>query len=431
MAGNLGLPNEPRRDVEHKVVFLSFDQPLHMDFGAGIGPRRVLLFARVTDMSEREQRRPSGRLRVLALATFPVEAAASRFRIAQFIAPLKAEGIDVTFLPFLTAGDFATLYDRKRMLRTALRLLAALGRRILQLPRILRARVLLIQREAMLFGPPWIEWLAARVARIPIVLDLDDATWIAMTSPVYGRFATLVKFPAKANWLIRHAHTVICGNETIAARVRADDVQAVVLPSIVDANVFTPAPARASGENDLPVVGWIGTHGTWGYLQEILPVLEKVAESVPFRLRIVGSGQQSLTLRGIEVELRSWQLEREVEDFQSLDVGLYPMPDDEWAQGKSGLKAIQYLACGVPYVASPVGVVREIGEAGLTHLTAATPEEWRIALERLLRDGQERRRMGAAGRRYMLEHYVVKDFARAIGEALRAAAAPAPLEAHA
>ncbi|HEX7676511.1 MAG TPA: glycosyltransferase [Thermoanaerobaculia bacterium] len=372
----------------------------------------------MTEAADSSIRRPV-RVKTVALATFPIEAAATRFRVAQFIPALAEAGVDVTLLPFLTAGDFEGLYDRKRMVRTAFRLFLALFRRILQLPRIFAADVLFIQREAMLFGPPVIEWLAARVARIPIVLDLDDATWFPMTSPVYGRFATLVKFPAKTNWLTRQARAVICGNETIAARVRAGGARAVVLPTIVDPAMFTPLTERRSRERELPVVGWIGTHGTWGYLQSILPALEKVAESVPFRLRIVGSGQQALTLRGIEVEMLSWRMEREVQDFQSLDVGLYPLPDNEWAQGKSGLKAVQYLACGVPYVASPVGVVREIGKEGVTHLQASTPEEWRAALERLLRDGDERRRMGAAGRHYMLEHYAIRDFAQSIAEVLR------------
>ncbi len=398
------------------------------DSGDGIGLSWSLLFASVTEAADSSKGRRPVRIQAVALATFPVEAAATRFRVAQFIPALAEADIEVMLLPFLTAADFEGLYNRKRMVLTAFRLLRALFRRLGELPRIFAADVLFIQREAMLFGPPLIEWLAARVARVPIVLDLDDATWIPMTSPVYGRFATLVKFPAKTNWLTRHAQAVICGNETIAARVRADGVRVVVLPTIVDPAVFSPLPESQSREGELPLVGWIGTHGTWSYLQSILPALEQVAESVPFRLRIVGSGQQTLTLRGIEVEMLPWRLEREVKDFQSLDVGLYPLPDDEWAQGKSGLKAVQYLACGVPYVASPVGVVREIGQEGVTHLSASTPEEWRLAIERLLRDGDARRRMGAAGRLYMLEHYAIPDFARSIGEVLRDTALQARAE---
>jgi glycosyltransferase involved in cell wall biosynthesis len=381
----------------------------------------------VTEAADSSIGRRPVKVKAVALATFPVEAAATRFRVAQFIPALAEAGVEVTLLPFLTASDFEGLYDRKRMVRTAFRLLLALLRRILQMPRILAADVLFVQREAMLVGPPLIEWLAMRLARVPLVLDLDDATWMPMSSPVYGRWSGLLKFPSKANWLIRNARTVLCGNETIAAHVRAIGVDAVVLPTIVDAAVFAPA-ATAGPEEALPVVGWIGTHGTWRYVESILPALETVARAVPFRLRIVGSGQRALSLRGIDIDLLPWRIDREVQDFQSLDVGLYPLPDDEWAGAKSGLKAIQYLACGIPYVASPVGVVKEIGEPGITHFEAVTPAEWSGALARLLRGREERRRMGAAGRRHMLDHYSVRDFAMRIGNVLRDAAVPAAAE---
>lgn len=361
-------------------------------------------------------------VQVIALATFPIEGAATRLRIAQYVSPLADAGIDVTLLPFLTAADFQGLYDRKRVVRTAFRLVLATLRRLIQLPRILGADVLFVQREAMLLGPPWIEWLAAALARIPLVLDLDDATWLAMESPVYGRLAAVLKSGGKTDWLIRHARVVICGNETIAAYVRGAGAEAVVIPTMVDTAVFSPA-ARAPGGDSQPLVGWIGTHGTWSYLEAILPMLETVAQSVPFRLRIVGSGRESLSLQGVEIELLAWRLEREVDDFRSLDVGLYPLPTGPWPEAKSGLKAFQYLACGVPYVASPVGVVRDIGEPGVTHFLARTPDEWRTMLERLLRDRNARERMGAAGRRYMLEHHSTGDLAPRLAAVLRDAAA--------
>lgn len=403
-------------DVEHKIVLIYHYLPF---LGVGIVAQGVLLFARVNQAADPSVRRSNGPVRVVALATFPVEAAATRFRIAQFIEPLASANIAVTLLPFLTAADFEGLYDRKRAPLTALRLFLAFFRRLTQLPRILTAEVLFVQREAMLFGPPLIEWLATSVARIPMVLDLDDATWIPMVSPVYGRMATMLKWPSKAEWLIRRACIVICGNDTIAEHVLAAGRRTVVMPTIVDSRLFEPR--KTTGENDRPIVGWIGSHGTWSYLAAILPALERVAESTPFRLRIIGSGQTKLSLRGIEVELLPWRMETEVADVQSFDIGLYPLPDDTWASAKSGLKAIQYLACGVPYVASPVGVVRQIGKAGVTHLHAISSEEWGMMLERLLRDREARGAMGVAGRRYMIEHYATADFAAKIAEVLHEA----------
>jgi glycosyltransferase involved in cell wall biosynthesis len=364
-----------------------------------------------------------GTLKAVAVATFPIEAAATRFRVAQFMPALADANIEVTLLPFLTATDFEGLYDRQNMFRTAFRILVAVCRRLGQLPLMFGADVLFVQREAMLIGPPIVEWVATRLAGIPLVLDLDDATWMPLSSPLYGRWSRLLKFPTKTDWLIGQARTVVCGNETIAAHVRGAGVCAVVIPSIVPSAVFTPPPRLT--EDTVPVVGWIGTHTTWKFMEPILPALENLAQTVRFRLRIVGSGLHSLTLRGIDVEVLPWRIDREVQDFQRLDVGLYPLPDDDWSRAKSGLKAIQYLACGVPYVASPVGVVKQIGEAGITHLEATAPDEWCRALERLLRDRDFRRQMGAAGRRHMLDNYNLNQCAERLGAVLWDATAPA------
>jgi len=354
----------------------------------------------------------------VALSTFPPGAAATRFRVFQYVSRVADAGIHVRLLPFLSEAALRHLYDRRKIAETSLRIVSAMLRRLLQLPRILRADVLLVQREAMLFGPPWVEWLATRVAKVPMVLDLDDATWIPVTSPIYGRLATVLKWPSKTGRLIRWAHTVICGNEMIAEHVRSFGVRAEVMPTIVDTSVFRP---RTGGAHEIPVVGWIGTHTTWTFVEPLLPILEEIGRSIPFRLRIVGSGRASLTLPGIEVDLLPWSLDREVHDFQTIDIGLYPLANNQWTVGKSGLKIIQYFASGVASIASPVGIVREIGTAGVTHLEASTPDAWRESLERLLRDATARHAMAVAGRAYAVEHYSVAEFASRIAGVLHGA----------
>jgi glycosyltransferase involved in cell wall biosynthesis len=125
------------------------------------------------------------------------------------------------------------------------------------------------------------------------------------------------------------------------------------------------------------------------------------------------------------VESLEWNLAREIEDFQSFDIGLYPINAalyaDKWAAGKSGFKAIQYMAVGIPYVATPVGASAEIGEVGVTHFAAATHDEWQARLELLLADSQRRRLMGEAGRRHALQHYTVPQQADKLAAALHEA----------
>lgn len=358
-------------------------------------------------------------LRVLALASYPLEAASSRYRILQFVDPLAERGIDVTFSPFLDSGLFAALYSPRKLVprlplmawRTLARLAGAF--------RAARADVVFVQREAMLAGPPVVEWIAARLLRRPLVLDLDDATYIAYRSPVYGGLAPWLKRPSKTDTLIRWARTVVCGNPNIAAHARSLGADAAIVPTVVDLRVFKPLEALP---REVPVIGWIGTHGTFPFLERLLPLFERLAREQRFRLTIVGSGRDDVRVPGIDVDCRPWRLDREVEDFRALDVGVYPVDDGAWSAGKSGFKAVQYMACGVPFVMSPVGVCAAMGVAGETHFLAASDDEWLDALRRLLANAELRRRMGRAGRAYAEAHYSLPAQADALAEILRKAA---------
>jgi glycosyltransferase involved in cell wall biosynthesis len=363
-------------------------------------------------------------MRVLGLASYPVEAAATRYRLQQFVGPLAERGIEMEVRPFLDSRLFSMLYRRGELPRTALGLARSALRRLTDVAAARRADVLFVQREAMIFGPPVIERLAMRLGGCPMVLDLDDATYVAYTSPTYGRLAGALKCFGKTDELIKRARVVTCGNRTIAEYVEARGTRAAIIPTVVDTDLFRPAPRTAQDRRELtPVLGWVGTHSTFPYLESIFPVLERLARAHRFRLKVVGAGREFEGPAGVEVENLPWSLPREVADFQSFDIGLYPVVPSEWATGKSGFKAIQYMAVGVPFVATPIGASAEVGEEGVTHFGAETADEWAEALGRLLADEQLRRRMGEAGRRHALEHYGVPAQADKLARALREAAA--------
>jgi glycosyltransferase involved in cell wall biosynthesis len=361
-------------------------------------------------------------MEVLALASYPLQAAATRYRLQQFVGPLAQRGIRLTIRPFLDPNLFASLYKRNALPSTAAGLLGAGIRRFEDVFTARKADVLLVQREAMIFGPPVIEWLSTRIAGCPMVLDLDDATYVPYTSPTYGKFGKALKWFSKTDDLIRWASVVTCGNTAIAEYAESKGAQTRIIPTVVDTNVFTPVPRLADG----PVVlGWIGTHSTFPYLREIFPVLQDLAKTHRFRIKIVGAGTSAVSIPGVEVENLEWKLEREVKDFQSFDVGLYPIDPslyaEKWAAGKSGFKAIQYMAVGIPFVAAPVGAMADIGEAGITHLQARTSDEWLRALEILLSDPQRRKDMGDSGRKHVLDHYALSEQADKLANALHEA----------
>jgi glycosyltransferase involved in cell wall biosynthesis len=353
-------------------------------------------------------------VRVLALPALPELAAATRYRVLQYV-PLLAElGIRADVSPFLTNRAFAGLYDRAHAVRTALGLLAGAGRRLMDAARLGSYDLVWVQTQAALIGPPVLEWLAHR--RCALVLDLDDPTYIERRSSVFGAFASMVKGRGKADRIIRSCDHAVCGNPTVAAYISGKGVPTTVLPTLVDTHRFTPRTARAPGEI---VLGWMGTHSTFEYLLPLLPVFRRLAATHRFRLRVIGSGRTDLRVDGVTIEMLPWTMDREVADLQSCDVAVYPLATDEWAQGKSGFKAIQYLSCGIPYVATPVGIVASIGRPGVTHLEARSEEEWFDGLSRLITDAALRDAMGREGRRYAVEQYSTREAAATLAGVFR------------
>jgi glycosyltransferase involved in cell wall biosynthesis len=362
-------------------------------------------------------------MKVLALASYPIEAASTRYRVAQFIEPLAEQGITLTILPFLDSRLLASLYKRSEWSRTAFGLIRAALRRMAAVWRAREADVLFVQREAMMFGPPLVEWLAMRIGRCPMVLDLDDATYVSYLSPTYGRWGSALKWFSKTNDLIRWAKIVTCGNRAIAEYVTARGQPATIIPTVVDTERFRPRIESSGDTNEeaVPVIGWVGTHSTYQYLASIFPALQRLAKSHRFCLKVIGAGREEIAIPGVEVENLAWNLGREIADFQSFDIGLYPIVEDEWSIGKSGFKSVQYMAVGVPFVTTPVGACAEIGTPNVTHLFATSEEEWFLALSQLLSDKSLRQQMGAAGRQHAVAHYTVAAQAAKLVEVFRAA----------
>ncbi|MFP5372192.1 MAG: glycosyltransferase family 4 protein [Actinomycetes bacterium] len=334
--------------------------------------------------------------------------------------PLAARGIDLDVVTFLDDGTFHTLYDGSAWPSTVRGVVRGVGRLAVVPWRARSAEVLLVQREAALLGPPVVELAARRIGRASLVLDLDDATYVRQASPVYGALATVLRWPGKTDALIRRAALVTCGSPAVADHARSLGARTAMMPTVVDTDRFRPRPA--GDENPVPVVGWVGSHSTFPWLEALLPTLAEVARRRPFALRVVGSGRASFVVDGLHVESVPWCLEREVEDFQRLDIGLYPMADTQWTSGKSALKSIQYMAVGIPFVVSPVGAAAVVGEAGVTHLEARSPGEWRSRLEGLLADPGLRARMGAAGRDHVVRRYNLPDAADRLAAAIGAVA---------
>lgn len=362
----------------------------------------------------------TNRVKVLALASYPNEAAATRYRLAQLVGPLADHGIDLRIQTFLDAATFDSFYRRSAWPRTASGLVRSTIRAMTHLTRAPRVDVLLVQREAAPLGPPVIEHLLMRRTRCAMVLDLDDPTYLQAGCSAYGSIGRLRSWTGKTDTLIRRATTVTCGNQTIADYVVAAGSRAVVIPTVVDTSLFRPSKPRPPDR--VPVLGWVGSHSTFPYLESLFPVLVDLARTRNFRLKVVGSGRSTVNIPGVEVEVSDWKLEREVEDFQSIDIGLYPLVPSHWAEAKSGLKSIQFMAVGVPFVVTPLGAAGTLGVDGSTNFSASTPREWSATLSMLIDDRQLGKKMGEAGRQHVLANYTVPQAGNIMAEVIRGTA---------
>jgi glycosyltransferase involved in cell wall biosynthesis len=360
----------------------------------------------------------SSNLKVLGLVPYPLDQVPSqRYRIEQLLPALRAEGITVDVAPFMTAAEYAALYDGGLPAKAS----AALGgvqRRIRLLRAAGRYDVALLHREAALFGPAVFEPLFA--ARLPMVYDFDDAIWLRSPNPA-SRHAALLKFPGKTRTIVARSAAVLAGNGYLTAWAKQHNPNTHLVPTTVDID-GAYAVARRHEAVAVPVVGWTGSPSTFRYFAELRPLLAELAARRSFRIRVIGApaGQHWPEL---DVEWLPWTSASEVTDCIAMDIGVMPQPNDEWAKGKCGFKALQYMALGIPTVAGHSGVLPEIIADGSNGYLARSRDEWSQRLLALLDDWTLRARMGEAGRITVRERYSTRVHAPRVADILKAVAA--------
>ena len=343
------------------------------------------------------------RTRILALSPFPEEGAGYRFRLAQYIPSLAAAGFDVVAKPFYTTEFFRFVYRPGHYMRKAANVTHLAWRRLRSLASLSDYGLIFIYREAFPIGPPLIELALSRRDRPAVVYDFDDAIFLPNVSEA-NRLVASLKYPRKVPTIIRHSDHVIVGNDYLASYSRGFNGAVTIIPTCVDTSRFVPRASCGASNSRDPVVGWIGSPTTTPYLLQMRDVLQRLSQRSRFELRVSGAGHD-VAFPGVLVQNVPWTLDSEVELFNTCDVGVYPLSDDEWSKGKCGFKAIQFMACGVPVVAAAVGVNRDIIKDGVNGFLASTSEEWIEKIGRLLSEPDLRARFAAAGRRTIEERY--------------------------
>jgi glycosyltransferase involved in cell wall biosynthesis len=272
--------------------------------------------------------------------------------------------------------------------------------------------LLFVQRKMY---PPAFASRLSRPGR-PLVFDMDDALDIPPPGRDLGP-RSVDRYRRNFEATTNAADLVLVGSRGLASRVPHDRVE--LLPTAIDTERFAP---QRVGPPEGPTLGWVGHSGNLTYLESLAEPLRELARRHE-GLRLVVVADREPNLPGIEVEFRRWSLDREVECFSGIGVGLMPLSDTPWARGKCAFKAIQYMALGIPAVASPVGANRELIRSGENGFLAAQAAEWVHAVDALLTSPRLSRRLGDAGRRTVVESYSAEVVSRRLVELLRAVSA--------
>ena len=337
---------------------------------------------------------------VCALVPYPVDTAPSqRYRIEQWAPDLESEGISVDLLPFADDQLMQLLHKPGNRTTKALANIRRCVRRIADVVAVRRYDAVYIHRTVCIAGPALLERLIP-LFRKPVIFDFDDAIFKLHTTEANRRFGWL-KFPGKTASICRVSSHVVVGNNWLAEYARQFNSRVTIVPSSIDTEHYRPV--RKNVSNTRLILGWTGSSTSQTHLELFAPLLRELCTRRNVEVRVISDRQP--VLPGIDYVWQPWSSKTEAEDLAHFDIGVMPMPDDEWARGKCAFKALQYMAMGIPAVCSAVGANCEVIEHGKNGLLARTNEEWLESLELLIEQAELRRRLGEMGRRTVEERY--------------------------
>jgi glycosyltransferase involved in cell wall biosynthesis len=307
----------------------------------------------------------------------------------QFVPAMQSAGIDVSIHPLISDAMLAHKYKHGRY--RSMSLVVAYWRRILDLLLVSSGEIAWIEKEAFPWCPAWLFHFLVRGQLY--VLEFDDAIFHTYDQ---HRLAIVRKLFGKTiDSQMRTATLVIAGNHYIASRAQSSGAPWIeIVPTVVDAERYQ-AKAHYKTPDPLRVV-WIGSPSTAQYLATIAGPLEQLKDRISFIFRVIGAEPPQIP--GVLVEKVVWSEESEASAIGTCDIGIMPLPDTPWERGKCAYKLVQYMACGLPTIASPVGANNDVVENGVTGFFAANTSEWVSAIEKLMLDPGLRERMGLAGR---------------------------------
>jgi glycosyltransferase involved in cell wall biosynthesis len=331
-------------------------------------------------------------------------APSQRFRFEQYISFLEANGFETEYSSLLNEKDDKIIYSPGKLFGKGWIFLKSFFLRRKDVKRAKDCAIVFVQREAFMTGATRFE-RAFKKQGAKLVYDFDDSIWLLDVSAGNKKFSWL-KDPGKTSKLIAISDLVFAGNDFLASYAKKFNSNVVIVPTTIDTEEY-----KRIENNRVPgkiIIGWSGSLTTIKHFEFAVPFLKilKAKYKDGLEIKVIGDGtyvNEELGVKGM-----AWNKENEIRELSTFDIGIMPLPDDQWAKGKCGLKGLQYMALEIPTLMSPVGVNSEIVQPGVNGFLPVTTEEWVENIEKLIADPELRKKMGEAARKTVEEKYSVK-----------------------
>jgi len=346
-------------------------------------------------------------MKILFLLPYPLkEAPSQRFRLEQYLEILSNRGHHYEVQSFLNSQARILFPKPGGIGRKVGALLAGYGKRFLILFKLAPFHFIFIHREAAPLGPPLFEWFVANVLQKKIIYDFDDAIWMT-DKQTENRLEKIIRWRGKVKSICRWSYKVSCGNHFLCQFASAFNSHVILNPTTIDTlHLHRREDYPNVKKSNAITLGWTGSYSTVKYLRLLEPVLKHLERKYPLlQFLVIADREPDFPLSSLIY--RPWSTASEIQDLMVVDIGIMPLPDDEWSKGKCGFKALQYMALQIPTVASRVGVNAEIITDHVNGFLCSSEQEWIEKLELLINDRAVRERVGKQGRNTVEINYSV------------------------
>ncbi len=331
--------------------------------------------------------------RIHIICPYPTgEAPSQRFRFEQYLDLLKKNGFEIKIHPFFNQKQWNNLYKKGKAFQKIWAVFTGFFKRFFLLFKIRKTDILFIHREITPIGPPIYEWILLKILKRNAIYDFDDAIWLPNTSSANKAIGKL-KWHSKVKHIIKWSSVISCGNEYLAAYAKKFNSNVIIIPTTIDLNYHKKLENQK--ENKKTIIGWTGSHSTINYLQELINPLTQLAKEFDFELNIISNFPPEFDLPNLKFQ--TWTAENEINQLNKFDIGIMPLPHEEWAKGKCAFKALQYMSLGIPVVISNFGMNKELIQDNVNGFLAKNENDWYQKLKILLENKSRRLEIGNAG----------------------------------